>query len=420
MLLHDVELNRLSKVLKVDLKYFSRTSVFTVSESVISMFITLVVTFFLANYLSVEGYGLYTLIFTFLTTASIFSLKGLTQSVVRSVSRGHYGTYTTSLKYQMVASLVGSLFLIGVALWYLIKIQDMSMFILLLLLAFFLPLYSTAELYVMYFTGRKDFKKLFFLKILAKVILAIGSIYITIVYKSPIFLLVFICLATSALGLFYNYSIISQIKKTTAEVDFSDITYGLKLSFLTSLNKFVGVLDKYIFVFIGSLSGLATYGVALGISDSFYALVKSATHPILPKISSVQNLNKKYISRFFFYALIGGFLIYGVVYLFLDFLIPLFFPKYLSSISYAKILSFNLLCIPNILVTQYMHVRHLAGRLTKVIALGKLTQVLGLIILVPSMGVEGIIIAHVAPGVVQLLVNGMYLFSSEERKSNLL
>ena len=97
-----------SKKIGLDLDYFFKSGFWLGLFQISNLGKALILSLAFANLVSIEAYGKYNFVLTFISFASVFTLSGLGASMVQSVARKYYGTYSKCLKMLFFSSFFGS------------------------------------------------------------------------------------------------------------------------------------------------------------------------------------------------------------------------------------------------------------------------------------------------------------------------
>lgn len=111
-------LNRLNKLLGVDVKYYLSGGSYLLFSYWSTLAIGFLSTWFFTNYAAKETYGAYSYIQSILNMLIVFTLPGYYTAVVRSAARGRHGALLKSVKRRFSFSLIGTLIMVGVGIFY--------------------------------------------------------------------------------------------------------------------------------------------------------------------------------------------------------------------------------------------------------------------------------------------------------------
>ena len=115
--------NRLPFVSQISDTIF-RNTLFVFALRFLQKTLGIAATYFVVRALSQEEFGEYHFILSIVGILTIFSLRGLNNSIMQSVARGFIGTYRAAVPLAFYSSLVGSLILAGIGGWYFLDGQQ--------------------------------------------------------------------------------------------------------------------------------------------------------------------------------------------------------------------------------------------------------------------------------------------------------
>lgn len=304
-----------------------------------------------------EVFGQYNFILAILAVASIVSIPGLTNAVIRSVARGYEGNYKQAVKVKFLWSLLGIPALLGVGAYYYYYNTEI-IGIGLMMSSIFLPLLWAPIIWDGFLVGKKRFDLTARYGSIQSSISAAAILGILFLNASHLVLILAAYLIPNCfLGwLFYRRSL--KYIENEAKDD-ECIRYGYFMTTTSILGTIAAHIDK---IMIGILLGapeLAIYAIAIIIPTKIKDLLKTFWSPFGPKISEqgtgIGEVTGK-IKRLLLplsLMVLGGSLLY---WLFIDdIMLLLFGPKYMESGIYSQILLFwILLTIPDAFLGTFM------------------------------------------------------------------
>ncbi|HIQ39518.1 MAG TPA: polysaccharide biosynthesis protein, partial [Methanothermococcus okinawensis] len=108
---------RYSAKVGLDLPYFIKGGFWLSSGQFFSTLKGFILSVVLANILSRESFGEYSFVISILGIAGAFALPGMSFAIIQSVARGYEGTYFRALREVFKYSWIGSLILVGAAVY---------------------------------------------------------------------------------------------------------------------------------------------------------------------------------------------------------------------------------------------------------------------------------------------------------------
>jgi len=332
------------KYTKADMFYIASNSFWTTFSFGISSLFSLVLVFFLANYLSKETYGTYKYVMSLVGALGFLTLSGMGTAITQAVSKGHDGILNYAVKIQLKWSILFFVAATSLGGYYLVNGNNVvGLSILIIGVSF--PIIDSFNAFGPFLSGKKEFKRL-----------ALWSIATNVIYTS--FIIVAILLGKTVISLVVAYSfsnllttiilykrtlkIYEQKKHPSGEKEL--FKYGLNLSLVNILATLSQYIDKLVvFHFLGAIQ-LAIYGIALAIPERIRGYTKSLNSITLPKLSekNIADIRPVFYRRVIQSMIIGLFI--SIIYVVASPLVfKLFLPQYLESTKYSQIISLSLI-----------------------------------------------------------------------------
>lgn len=118
----------LIKRLHLDLAYFAKGSFYSLIQQIIGVSCGLTVSYLFGHYVSKQVFGEYNLILSIVSLITFLSLPGIDNALTRSIGQGFDGSFKQALVSKIKFSLLGSVALVGIALYYLAHFQKKRFF----------------------------------------------------------------------------------------------------------------------------------------------------------------------------------------------------------------------------------------------------------------------------------------------------
>lgn len=352
--------------------------------------------FVLVRHFPQESYGEYSFVMSVAALASIFSISGIGNSLIQSISRGFNGTYRASLKYTMGGSCIASLILLGFAISY-YSLDHYEMAISFLLLTIFIPFTQGLSYWKSVYSGQEKFMYLSILMFCMDTLKS-GSIILLVIYNEPkIYIPIFVlCIIPTLMNIYYTYITLKNIPKE-AEVEQGSIQYGLKTTLFSCVNVVANKADALlIYAFLSPVS-LAIYAVSDRISEVIKEGVNDIGLILAPKFakrkSYTADLNK--ILKYFSILISLGILFFAF------FIAPKFIEivlgqDYLPAIPYTQVLLISI----SIAIFQNLKLRFIMSQLDsdsfrRYIIYTSIARIIFSIAMVPFLGIWGAVISTV-------------------------
>ncbi len=347
-----------------------------------------------ANYLPKEIYGNYKYILSLATILGAFSLTGISTSVLQAVSRGYDG----ALRQGFRISLKWSVFIVIGALcfgiYYLIN-DNINLGLSFFIIGIFSPIFNSAQLYVSFLNGKKDFKGITMLGLWQDFIPILALMFSVIFTNNVVFIVLIYFLSNTVVSLGLYKKTLSKYKPNNS-IQESSLPYSKHLSFM---NILAGVGDKIdnvlLFHFSGGLA-LATYSFAVAIPNQIIGLFRTVGLLAVPKYAQG---DKELIKREMPMKIVKfvGILSIAVVgyYFVAPFIYHAFFPQYSDSIPYSRLYAVIMLFAAGALPMSLIDARMAIRERYIVVVLSNVTRITLMTLLVIPYGIWGILWAQI-------------------------
>jgi O-antigen/teichoic acid export membrane protein len=332
------------KYTKTDMRYVARGSFWWIFGKSIAFLITLGVMSAFARFLPKETYGAWRYLLSMTAILSIFSLPGMDTALIRSIAKGYEKMLLFCAKVKLKWGLIGTIISFAISFWYLSH-QNIALGISFFIAGIFLPLLNAFQIFLPFWQGKQRFD--------------IQSKYLILTTFFPSLILVLTLLLTNnlifiAFSFFFSYSIFKYLffKLTTKSIkdqkgeEKETIAFGKHLTLIQSTALFSNQIDKIIIWQILGPASLAIYSFA------WFPIIRiQELIPIiplaLPKLSkkSKEEIKRSVFEKFlklFFVSLSFSFLFILLV----PYFYKIFFPNYLESVIYARILALIFVLLP--------------------------------------------------------------------------
>lgn len=381
------------KLTETDNVYIAKHGFHLAVGNIVSMIAAFLLSIVFAQLLPKETYGNYRYILSIMSILAIASLEGINKSVIQGVANGFDGVLKQGFKTRLVWSLFGSIASVGVAIYFWINgnIEFTASF---LIIAVFMPLFKSGEIYQSYLDGKKLFGKRVAYTTLIQV-LATASIIVTLfLTKSLVILILVYFLSYSLLRMFFLFWTIKKIGSNNVESE-KTISYGKHLSLMQILATASQQIDNILlFFFLGPIK-LAIYSFATLTVDYIRTPLQIIQELALPKltIKPIDDIKKTLPKKLLWTSLLIVLAIILYI-IFAPFLYKILYPQYLDSIPYSRLFSLTLLVFPISMLALALQAKMKTKMLYKVSLIQAITQLIFLAILTPIYGITGAIIAR--------------------------
>ena len=329
--------SRLEKYLQLDLDYYIKNSFYLILARGTVMAVGLLLSIVFARLMGQEVYGQWNYLLSIIGICAVFSMPSMNTAIIQSVATGQERILITATKSRFKWSLLGSLVIIGVGIYYTLtgEVELGKGFIAASLL---FPFFQNFESYAAFLSGKKQFDTLAKYRIFTQ--LAVLAVTVPVIYSSQnlMFIVVAYLLSFSILRGYFFKKTSGRI--TGQEQDPEAIPFGRHLT-LTQIPSIISQnYDKLIIALFLSFPELAIYSIALAFSSLLQPFSSIIAALVLPKLSQMDTKTAYAEVRKRWYFIVIGFgVICGVLIALCPYLIPfLYSTEYTESVFYAQLL----------------------------------------------------------------------------------
>ena len=402
----NVLIDGVSQRLGIDVRYFVNGGFWIGTGYVCIALLRLVQIIVLARLMDQELYGQYQFVLATITAVIVFSLPSMDGAITQSVARGYSSSLVSGTREKLKWSLLGSLVLLGVGVFFRV-VMPLPIWHIFLLAAIFFPTYSGFTAVITFYYGKQEFAKGTFYDVLPEIASTgalIGGFLLT---KSLAVMIGLMMVLVSGVycGIYARAK--HEIKET--KPDKGLVSFGRNLTFSTVLSSISPYVDKFVIASVVGFEGLAVYAVAMSVTSYLSVSGTLLSTLLLPKLSRANARQAGKIKRFFWWvvlAVAAGVCVLVVV-------LPrvmraVFSEKYGASIPYAQVALASLVfLIPSSILSSYFQSR----RQRKVLYAHNLSSgVVNLVLLavfVPLLGTFGAVLSKVLLGFWRLVFLGV-------------
>ncbi len=320
------------KVSKVTLKNFS----YLTNAHILILIIGVITSAIWTRYTTVEIYGKYQLVMSFISIVAVLSIPGFSMSAQLSAAKEKHGNLEILFKKKIYISFISTVILVGIGLYYQIFKNDEEIAYMLYIVSFIYPFYNLRSIWESWLTAIGEYKKLSIIQI-NYALIGLLSLVISLIIIENIYLVILITFGSVAIA---NVFIIKYFQKRIVNNTKDDelINYGYKLSWAMII-PVVMSFDKLIISEYLTIEDVAIYSIAMLFPSYVKTLYSIISRLITPAISSANSIKEawKYlkpkllkISILFFIIGVAGFFT-------IEYLIHILYTdKYSESAVYAK------------------------------------------------------------------------------------
>ena len=317
---------------------------------VVVSLVTFISMFVLANWVDEEIVGSYRFIIALYATASVFALLGMGTALKRAVASGKSGSVYLAKSKKLLYGFIGSVFFVGVALYFYLFTEQTYLWLPLVLAAVTLPWSETYALYGQYLNGASRFKvtavSLATERIFTSVFIILASIYFPSVLG--------LVLAYTGSTLIIRYYLFVRAQKIVVpndEYDKGMVSYAKHLTGMSLIGAITAQLDKYILFFFFGPATLAAFWAASIIPQEAGRFLGIAFSTFFPRL--VQNSYKdtvRFVAKVFVIALIGTLLLALLYALVSKYIFSILLSPYKDMYLMSSVLMLAYFVTPHLLV----------------------------------------------------------------------
>ncbi len=396
-------LRRSEKYTKTDMIYLAKGGSWLTLGQIISTICSFLLALAFANLLPKETYGFFRYILSIASLLAIPTLAGIDTAVIQAVSRGYQGSLIRGLKTKIHWGILGGLASLGLAGYYYFN-DNITLTISFLIIAVFLPLMDSFNIYNALLAGRK----LFNIKVKYSTLvhfLSITALILTLFLTKNLFLILLVYFFSYTLFRFIFLILTLKKPRLNKEEDPQTISYGKHLTLIGVIDTLANYLDKIlVFHYLGAAE-LAIYSFAVIPPEQLKSFLKNIRLLTLPKFSvrPRKEIKATIFQKMFKLALFIGLGI--VVYIFLaPYFYKLFFPQYLESVFYSQIFSISLITAVGILPHVVLQAKMAKKQLYQLNIYSPLIRIGLLFLFIHLYGLLGVILALVIGRFINLAI----------------
>lgn len=326
----------------IDHVYLVRSGSWQTLAKVFSIVAAAASTIFFARLASKDVYGQYQLILAIVSALYIFSVPGINTALMRAVGQGAEGSFFPALRLRIKFSLIGSLLLVfSAGYFYFIK-NNLPLAYSSLVASLFFPTYSCFNIIFSYYFAKREFRLPSICQSLISIFSSIAIIFAVYFLKTPPFIIFAYFFATSILYLAI-YFIFRRREIINQSIDSTVPAYGFKLTLTSFIPTLADSLERLILTYFLGVKALATYLIAVKITDNIKGFLDANTIYFPKIINMPARVFLSKLKNLWIFIVLGAITISVIAAT--PFAIRLFFgPKYVDAIFVGQI--YSLIVIP--------------------------------------------------------------------------
>ena len=347
-----------------------------------------------ANLLNPAIYGTYQYILSLIGMLGIFSLQGIRTAMAQAVARGLEGSFYSGFKTRLRWGSIGSLIALGLAIYYWLT-GDKTLFFPLLIAVVFLPLMQASRVYSGFLAGKKLFAVGAKYNIYTDLISTAAIIAALFLTKNVFWLITAFIVSNTFLNCFFDYLTKIRFRPNKKE-DPETIKYAKHLSLAGVISLMGDYLDRILLFNLAGPVQLAVYSFAMIMPEQIKGFMGNISTLAFPKLAqkSKEEIRTNLMKKFWKLIILTCAII-ALYILIAPFFYEIFFPKYLSSLPYSRILVFSLLALPASLLGTVFEAKMMKKSIYA-LQMFSLIRIILYLVLIPLFGIWGIIMARLS------------------------
>ena len=394
-------IKKLQGYIKIDLFYLIKGESWLMLGKTVNVTTAFLLSLAWANWIDKEVYGNYQYIFSLIGIISIFSLPEIGSALTQAVARGFEGSFMPGFKTQLKWGVLVSASALGIASYYGLQ-GNKNLFWCFLIIATFLPLFNALLIYNSLLTGKKLFNiqvkydsitQIIAAGIMGSTLFLIKKLFFNL--EPYIILIIIISVyftSRTILRLLFFIATNSRFKPNLKQ-DPKTIKFGKHLSLLGIVDVISNSLDKILLFHYLGATELAIYFFAILIPEQIKSPLKHIGILSIPKFSirPRKEIKKTILRKILLLTALITVLV-SIYIMIAPFIYQIFFPKYISSLSYSRIYALSIIASCFSLGSVFR-----AKMMIKVIyqikIIGPIIKISLFLIFIPLYGIWGAIIA---------------------------
>ena len=385
----------------LDLPYFLAGGFWLMLSTVILAVSGIFLSAMFVRVLTKDVFGQYSFLVSIIGFISVTALPGMGQAVRQAVAENKDGFFIKAILTTFKWSFLGTLVLIFISTYYYI-IGNISLAVASLVFAFAFPITSAGSLYAAFLTGKKNFRLASIYTTTAQLVSIGATAFALLVFPNLVAIAFFAAWSTAVISVVLT--IFALRYKTNNKDDRKLLGLGFHLSFSQIFTIGADYLDRFLIPIILGFTNNAIYAIAIIIPMQMHSFLKSFTVLGQPKVAQIDSnkVKKSLAVKSIQFEIIVAFVVFIYV-VAAPTIFRILYPEYVEeAVFFSQLFSLSLLYYPgNILALLFVRERK-AQALYKVNMTYALTTVVLLVLLVPSLGIMGAIVAKLASRAFQL------------------
>ncbi|MDQ5889771.1 MAG: hypothetical protein QG609_264 [Patescibacteria group bacterium] len=398
------------KYTKTDMLYLAKGGFWLSLNQAISTIASLILLISFANFISAETYGNYRYILSVIGILVIGTFPGINTIAIKAVAEAKESIFWHLVYKKSYLTLISSLLCFIASTYYYLN-DNQTLALSFIIAGIGIPFSYTFGMYESLILGRKDFKTMYKINSLSKIITTISTIS-TIYLTDNILALVTAYFVPQIIiqGIFLIYFYLNKVPQTIdGEYGKKLTNFGYHLSFMEILKTIAGQIDKLlIFHYLGA-GQLALYAIATAPPGQIKTILQNLTTLATPKMSTskADDIKNTLLNKLFRLEIIMVFCVvaYWVI---TPFIFPIFFPKYTEAILISQVYALSLLFFPRTFLSTAMTAHLKQKELYFIRIFAPSARIIIFFIALPLWGIWGAVIGSIASNLATTLIYQYY------------
>jgi O-antigen/teichoic acid export membrane protein len=379
-----------TNVLQLDVRFYGRSFMRLSFAHVTGVVRGIATTFLMARWLPKETLGEFRYVLALFGMAGVFSMSGMSSSVIRAVAKGDNVVVRYALRRILQFAPLGTLALFiaaGERLWH----GESGVAIALCIAAVAFTPYSVSGLYGNILTGQEKISELARLAVINNLLFA--AVFATILWLDRGLLT--ITLAYFGFDILFRGALtIRELKRLPNTGSMGDhLSLGHHLSAIGVFQTIAFQLDQILVQRFGGYASLASFNVATVIPEQIKDVVNSLSGTALQRMTRHEKTasRAKAAQRLFWIACLGSLVIVMAYIVTIPFVLPWLFPQYRDAVLPSIVYAIGLLVLPSVIGLYFLQAHHELKKLWQYYVTNTVVQVATNVILIPLFGGWGAI-----------------------------
>lgn len=357
-----------------------------------------------ARLASQSFYGQYIFVISIVSFLSLISMPGVRTTIFRSVSKGNDRFYLDATKFSVRWSLLGIPLLIVLGLYF-YSVKSPAVGASIIVASIFFPLIYSLQNWKNLLKAKEKFRTFVLYESsisISNALLIIGLLLTG--SQSLLTIMIAYFAVTALLNTYYFLKSLNCISRDGSEIKWKRESYEYTLLNFTSYS--FSKVDRILIGLFLPFSQVAIYNIAMKVTDTLFKFIKSSIEAVLPGF-----FNEEYSFSKFYAVFLLLFLIPITLYPLVEYpILFLYTEKYSESVFFAQLYLF---AVPFYFMayvsTQALVKEHLSTEANKARISSIIFFIITSLVLIPSLGILGGVIASLAYYPIQILFSMYYL-----------